>query len=148
VDTTPAAGVNACPVCQHGQADYHVIQLSQPKGFRTLFDGGRDFEGVFEWTPRASRPKTNTVWLNMTRAVNLKFWSGEQEVYIVNDNNGRLFTFEKLARGETWVTRDGVTQAQLQGSAVSVRYASGVPPEDRALVERFQNNIAIQRIVV
>ncbi len=133
VDTQPAAGANTCPVCQHGQPDYRVIQLSQPRGFRTLFDGGRDFDGVFEWTPRASRPKTSAVPLPMTATANLEFWSGEQEVYIVNDNDGRRFSFEKLAQGETWVTRDAVTQVQLQGSTARVRYANGVPPEDRAL---------------
>jgi ATP-dependent helicase YprA (DUF1998 family) len=132
VDTRPAAGANACPVCQRGP-EYRVIQLSQPKGFRTLFDGGRDFDGVFEWTPRASRPKTGAAPLPMTTTANLEFWSGEQEVYVVNDNDGRLFTFEKLAQGETWVTRDAVRQVQLQGAAVPVRYANGVPAEGRAL---------------
>lgn len=132
VDTSPATNTSACPVCQHGQPDYRIVQLSQPKGFRTLFDGGRDFDGVFEWTPRGSRPKTNAIWLDMTATANLEFWSGEQEVYIVNDNDGRLFTFEKLAQCETWVTRSAVSQV-LQGSTVAVRYANGVPPEDRAL---------------
>ena len=88
---------------------------------------------MFEWTPRASRPKTDAAPLNMMATANLEFWSGEQEVYVVNDNDGRLFTFEKLAQGETWVTRDAVSQVQLQGLAGPVRYANGVPAEVRAL---------------
>jgi hypothetical protein len=133
MDTRPAATASICPVCQQGQPDYRVIQLSQPKGFRTLYDGGRDFEGVFEWTPRASRAKTDAAWMNMTETANVEFWSGEREVYIVNDNDGGLFRFEKLAQGESWVTRDAVAQVQQQGSSVLPRYASGVPPDDRAL---------------
>ena len=44
-----------CPVCS--SADFRPLELSQPRGFRTWFGATWDFDGVFEWTPRASRPK-------------------------------------------------------------------------------------------
>ncbi|MGH7962504.1 MAG: helicase-related protein, partial [Candidatus Binatia bacterium] len=58
-DGSPPAG--SCPVCgatPQDQPGYQVVQLSQPHGFRTWYEGSRDFDGVFEWSPRASRPKS------------------------------------------------------------------------------------------
>ena len=52
VDLSPGPDTNACGVCGTGAPDFQVVQLAQPRGFRTLYDGGRDFDGVFEWTPR------------------------------------------------------------------------------------------------
>lgn len=114
------------------------MQLAQPRGFRTLYEGGRDFDGVFEWTPRASRPKTDAAPLPMTPHLNFEYWSGERDVCIVNDNAGQLFQFEKLALGETWVTQDSVDQMNAQRlesrlPAVGVRYAGGTPADVRAL---------------
>jgi DEAD/DEAH box helicase domain-containing protein len=133
----PVVGIAACPVCGSGP-DFEVIQLAQPRGFRTLFDGGRDFDGVFEWTPRASRAKTDAEQLQMTSHLNFEFWSGEREVCVVNDNAGRLFEFEKVAQGETWVTRDAVSQVNDQRAELGlaqwpVRFAQGIQPDRRAL---------------
>ena len=79
--------------------------LSQPAGFRTWYGRSRDFDGTFEWTPRASRPKMGTAQLPLVRRANFEVWADQETVYVINDNGGRLFDFEKLARGETWVTR-------------------------------------------
>ncbi len=138
VDMRPTNGASNCPVCGHGAPDFRVVQLAQPRGFRTLFDGGRDFDGVFEWTPRASRAKTDAEQLPMTTCLNFEFWSGEREVCVVNDNGGQLFRFERLAQGETWVTRNAVDQVNRQRTelrlpTVTVRYANAVLPDDRAL---------------
>ncbi|MGH8587909.1 MAG: DEAD/DEAH box helicase [Gammaproteobacteria bacterium] len=138
VDLTPAPNQPACPVCQSGVPDFRLMQIAQPRGFRTLYEGGRDFEGVFEWTPRASRPKTDAAPLPMTPHLNFEFWSGERDVCIVNDNASQLFQFEKLAQGETWVTQDSVDQVNAQRlesrlPAVGVRYAAGTPADVRAL---------------
>ena len=57
---------------------------------------------------------------------------------MVNDNAGQLFQFEKLAQGETWVTRDAVSQINAQRledrlPTVTLRYATGTAPDIRAL---------------
>ncbi len=137
VSLNPEPTVIACPVCGREAPDFKSVSLSQPRGFRTLYQGGRDFDGIFEWTPRASRPKTDAAPLPMEKHLNFEFWSGEREVCTVNDNSGRLFQFEKLAQGETWVTRDAVDQINAQRleaglPTVAVRYATG-PPDQRAL---------------
>lgn len=144
----PSNGVVTCQVCGCGAPDFQVIQLAQPRGFRTLYDGGRDFDGVFEWTPRASRAKIDAERLPMISGLNFEFWSGESEVCVVNDNAGRLFRFEKLAQGETWVTRDAVDQINQQRTdsglaQVAVRYAQGGSPDDRALASIKRTDILV-----
>jgi hypothetical protein len=39
-------------------------------------------------------------------------------VYVVNDNDGRLFTFEKLAQGETWATRDALASVGINNPPI------------------------------
>lgn len=119
VQTAPAA---ACPVCfatPQQQPGYEVIQLSQPLGFRTLFNRDRDFDGVFEWTPRASRPKMGATLQQLTPRANFGIWSGVETIFIVNDNGGSGFDFEKLSQEETWVTRDALTQVGVNNPPIN-----------------------------
>jgi hypothetical protein len=104
--TQPPAAT--CPVCgatSQQAPGYRVTSLSQPAGFRTWYGRSRDFDGTFEWTPRASRPKMGIAQLPLAPRANFEVWADQETVYVINDNNGRLFDFEKLAQGETWVTR-------------------------------------------
>jgi DEAD/DEAH box helicase domain-containing protein len=118
-----------CPVCGAGAPDYEIVQLSQPRGFRTWHGASRDFDGVFEWTPRASRPKTGVAPLQMTPRSNFAVWSGTDSVYVVNDNEGQQFEFRKLRQGETWVTAEALAKIG-QGAAL---IDPSVPPDRRAL---------------
>jgi DEAD/DEAH box helicase domain-containing protein len=68
----------ACPVCGSGQPDYEQVNLSQPRGFRTWPGTSRDFDGVFEWTARASRPKIGVGPIAMTSRHNFGVWSGQE----------------------------------------------------------------------
>jgi DEAD/DEAH box helicase domain-containing protein len=115
-----------CPVCQ--TPNFAIVPVTQPRGFRTLFDGGRDFDGTFEWTPRASRQKTDADMLPMTTMANVEFWSGERDVCTVNDNAGQLFQFERLANGESWVTRDAVDYARQQSGAPAPQFDATTAP--------------------
>jgi hypothetical protein len=125
-----------CQSCGTAAPDYVVIQLSQPRGFRTWYGSSRDFDGVFEWTARASRPKVGVRPIPMTAACNFEIWSGEDTVYVVNDNDGALFEFQKLAGGETWATRDalqkvGVNNPRFDPAAASdIRALASVKPTD------------------
>lgn len=112
VDVQPAAPA-ACPVCgatSQQRPGYEVIQLAQPLGFRTWSRRDRDFDGVFEWTPRASRPKMGATLQQLTPRANFGIWAGPETIFVVNDNGGRCFDFVKLNQGETWVTREALTQ--------------------------------------
>lgn len=129
----PAA---TCPVCGAAAPDYEVVALSQPRGFRSWFGASRDFDGVFEWTARASRPKVGVTPVTLTPVANFEIWSGQDTVYVVNDNEGRQFDFERLAQGETWVTRDALTKVGVNnpplapGGAVDRRALASVKSTD------------------
>lgn len=125
-----------CPVCGGAAPDYDLVRLSQPRGFRTWFGASRDFDGVFEWTARASRPKVGVTLITMTPVANFEIWSGQDTVYVINDNEGRQFDFEKLAQGETWVTQEALAKIGINnpplapGGAVDRRALASVKPTD------------------
>jgi DEAD/DEAH box helicase domain-containing protein len=125
-----------CRVCGASAPNYEQINLSQPRGFRTWFDASRDFDGVFEWTARASRPKVGVTPIALAPVANFEIWSGQDTVYVINDNDGQHFDFEKLAQGETWVTRSalakiGVNNPPLApGGATDRRALASVKPTD------------------
>src|SRR5262249_42953097 len=48
--------------------------------------------------------------IGMGAAANFEIWSGQDTVYVINDNDGEQFEFEKLAQGETWVTQDALAK--------------------------------------
>jgi len=129
----------SCPICgatPQQDPGYRLTALSQPAGFRTLYGRSRDFDGTFEWTPRASRPKMGVTPLPVTHRANFHVWADQETVYIINDNDGALFIFEKLAQGETWVTRlalanAGVINPQIDaGAGVDQRALGSIKPTD------------------
>ncbi len=125
---------NSCPVCGATDNDdrgYEVVNLSEPKGFRTWYGSSRDFDGQFEWTPRGSNPKVGFRPINMTQRANFEVWSDSDTVFVINDNAGRKFNFERLSQDETWVTREA-----LEGSGVgnpATLLAGGGQIDSRAL---------------
>lgn len=135
--TQPPAAT--CPVCgatPQQSPGYRVTTLSQPAGFRTWYGRSRDFDGTFEWTPRASRPKMGIAQLPLAQRANFEVWADQETVYVINDNDGQLFDFEKLAQGETWVTRlalanVGVNNPQIDaGAGVDQRALGSIKTTD------------------
>jgi hypothetical protein len=72
----------------------------------------------------------------MTPVHNFEIWSGQETVHVINDNDGRLFDFEKLAQGETWVTREALSKIGVAnppivvGAATDRRALASVKPTD------------------
>ena len=129
-DTQPPS--TSCPVCgSTAQQDpgYRTVRLSQPAGFRTWYGKSRDFDGTFEWTPRASRPKMGTTLVQGTKRANFEVWADQETVYTINDNDGHLFDFEKLAKGETWVTRASLANLGVMNPPID----TGAVTDQRAL---------------
>ncbi len=136
VDSSQTPAQN-CPVCAaQPPDDYAIINLSQPRGFRTWYGQSRDFEGVFEWTARAGRAKVGIRQLALTTVANFELWSGTDDVFVINDNDGALFEFEKLAQGESWVTREALAKVGVNSPAlaaasnIDVRALASVKPTD------------------
>ena len=129
-----------CAVCGAAAGDYELVNLSQPKGFRTAYGSSRDFDGLFEWTARASRPKVVVESIQMAIGANFEVGSGAETVYAINDNDGQQFDFVKLARSDTWVTREALAklgQANLRfdpATQVDRRALASVKPTDVMLL--------------
>lgn len=133
VELRPISQMTVCPVC--ASPYFITINLAQPRGFRTWFGANWDFDGIFEWTPRASRPKTDPGLLQMKPIENCEYWSGESEVCMINDNAGRLFEFRKLAGSETWVTQEAIDHINEQMAQRDLR---GAPPRSPAFDQTVQ----------
>ena len=143
VDGTDPPG-NSCSVCgamPGVDPGYEVISLSEPKGFRTMYGGARDFDGEFDWTPRGSHPRIGFRPVGMTAHANFESWAGADKVYVLNDNGGAFFNFEKLSKGETWVTRDALEKSGVPDPASWL--AAGGQPDRRALASVKPTNVLI-----
>jgi DEAD/DEAH box helicase domain-containing protein len=75
-----------CPVC--GALDMPAVDAREPRGFFSCTND--DFEGAFEWAPRATRPMVcvSTGPLAPVVGANLALRSTATEVVSVNDNGG------------------------------------------------------------
>lgn len=138
VDDGPAPGPN-CTVCNAGAPDFRVIQLSQPHGFRTWYGASRDFDGLFEWTPRASRPKTGATLRPLTPRANFGVWADQETVFVVNDNEGDCFDFYKLSRSETWATQEALNRSNVPLNQID----QAVAPVQRALASIKQTDLLV-----
>lgn len=82
-----APGVQECPIC--GQNTMQVIDAREPKSF--FCGSSHDFDGTFEWMPRASRPMIYVSPDTMygIDGTNVKLHSSATEVISINDNGGQ-----------------------------------------------------------
>lgn len=102
---TAAPKSPACPVCGappgSGDRDYQAMDLRQPKGFVSYFTKARDYDGVFDFVPRAARPKVGRPPFNIGAHKNFDIGAGQGRLHVINDNAGRLFRLspEPWARG-------------------------------------------------
>ena len=78
-----------CPACQ--QPKLRVLDVREPKGFFTDLDP-QDFDGQFEWNPRATRPSLGVstppgaVSTSVGNAALVRF---SDEILTTNDNGGK-----------------------------------------------------------
>ena len=99
---TATPDVPTCPVCASpagpNDRDYHPMDLRQPKGFVSYFTKARDYDGVFDFVPRAARPKVGRPAFAIAPHLNFDVGSGQGRLHVVNDNAGRLFHFSQERR--------------------------------------------------
>lgn len=72
---------------------------------------------------------------------NFETWSGPNTVYVVNDNNGSLFSFEQMS-GETWMTRNAVSKVSPNWNPT----AAAAGPDLRALAAITPTDVMIAGI--
>ena len=94
VETT-APDDPACAVCGSPAGDsdrsYRAMDLRQPKGFVSYFSRARDYDGIFDFVPRAARPKVGRPPFRILPHRNFDVGSGQGRLHVINDNAGRLF---------------------------------------------------------
>jgi DEAD/DEAH box helicase domain-containing protein len=113
----PSVTVGVCGNCQHvetvnlaaapcltcgvphgdGDREYRLLDLRQPKGFTSYYTGARDYDGAFEFVPRAARPKVGRPQFAVNPHLNFEVGSGgEGRLYVINDNGGRLYDLVRV----------------------------------------------------
>ncbi len=89
----------SCPVCHvasgMGDRDYRAIDLYQPKGFQSYYTKARDYDGSFDFVPRAARPKAGQPRFANHAHLNFEVGAGQAQLHVVNDNGGRLFNLAR-----------------------------------------------------
>ena len=117
----PPVRVGLCGNCQHvetedpdsatcrvcgaanavGERAYRPVDLRQPKGFVSYFSKARDYDGVFEFVPRAARPKVGRPPFGFVCDLNFEVGSGQGRLHVINDNAGKLFHFSEGPLGRS-----------------------------------------------
>ncbi len=121
---TVTPDVPACPVCASpagpSDRDYHPMDLRQPKGFVSYFTKARDYDGVFDFVPRAARPKVGRPAFAIAPHLNFDVGAGQGRLHVVNDNAGRLFQFSQ----ERWAGTDAMIDVAAATAAEEKHAAS------------------------
>jgi len=93
-------GVLACPTCGapagNGEREYRSIDLRQPKGFQSYYARARDYDGAFDFVPRAARPKVGRPPFAINPHLNFDVGAGLGSLYVINDNGGNLFQLARV----------------------------------------------------
>jgi len=107
-----------CPYCAAAsdpETGYSVTQINQPPGFTSLWKPPAEFDGSFEFTPRALRARIAAEQRDPLSRRNFLVDSIPQcRVHKINDNEGQNFTFQKWTGHEIYYTDAGVDHAIMQ----------------------------------
>jgi len=103
----PSQPCEICEIC--GSDDYSVITTWQPLGFTTEPYQERDYNGNFDWVPRALRARLGSdhiPGLELLDGANIRWLANDQDVTSLNDNDGKGFDFKQLKNKPIWVATD------------------------------------------
>ncbi len=97
----------ACEECTAAAPDFGAFPLAEPAGFRSAYRS-EDFEGSFTATARATTPRIspNVSSMSMIDVKGARTLSGRGDVYVINDNAGRLYRFAPDDKGDSWLSVD------------------------------------------
>ncbi|MGW4694495.1 DEAD/DEAH box helicase [Kitasatospora cineracea] len=123
-----AAEGGLCPVCRSD--NYDVVDLREPAGFRA--SEPRDFDGNFAWSPRtvSSRAAADLSALEFTPWRGAHVLSGPGQRYVVNDNNGALFSLRRSAAPWGGYVHEGAANSErAYGDPVHVALGAVLPTD-------------------
>ena len=122
-----------CPVCRSptdvGDRAYRAMDLRQPKGFVSYFSRARDYDGVFEFMPRAARPKVGRPPFTFISDLNFQLGSGQGRLHVINDNAGRLFHLSQAPWGGSAMIDIEAANAADERHAAATRGRRSRPQE-------------------
>lgn len=145
------APTGGCPYCSapRTRTDYRAVDLSEPPGFLTWWAAEAEYNGTFEFTPRALKARLGRPPRAVTPLLNFEVESNPARLYRVNDNDGRDFQFQKIRSDHVWIADDAFQQALRDLPAARRRAVSGpqyedpavAPPLTRALAAIFTTDV-------
>ncbi len=106
------------------------MDLRQPKGFVSYFTKARDYDGVFDFVPRAARPKVGRPTFPIVHHLNFDIGSGSGRLHVINDNAGKLFRFARAwSNSDSMIDMDAANAADAKHAAsVRRRPSQGLTP--------------------
>lgn len=109
---SPAA-TGGCPFCSAPRAkeNYRIVDLSEPPGFLTWYAAEAEYNGAFEFTPRALRARVGHVPTNVSSNGNFEVRSGPARIHRINDNAGNDFVFQKITSRDIWIVDEAFQRA-------------------------------------
>src|SRR5262249_2279043 len=121
---------------------------SEPPGFCTWWSVQAEFDGNFDFTPRALRARMGIAHQAPQPQRNFIVDRVYAKVYRVNDNNGSDFTFHKLARGynereHIWVNQAAFDKARAESirPVADLQLDDAVSPLIRALASISKTDV-------
>jgi hypothetical protein len=117
-----------CPVCHAAPPEYRLLDTWEPRGFTVEPGAEEDFDGDFEWTPRATSARLCTEPLPGFQPLpskNIEYLQKEDDLLSLNSNEGAGFPFHKLAGKEIWVVPSHLQdrwQSQVSTSSSTVAH--------------------------
>ncbi len=98
-----------CPVCRCEA--WQGIEVWEPAGFVVDPSATRDFDGRFEWSPRATSARLGAgtqVQIERHPGTRLERGAASTDVVSLNDNDGAWFRFHRFAAEEIWVAPEAL----------------------------------------
>src|SRR5213078_1638326 len=114
------------------RSDYRAVDLSEPPGFLTWWAAEAEYNGTFEFTPRALKARLARPPRTVTPLLNFEVESSPARLYRVNDNDGRDFQFQKIRSDHVWIVDDAFQQSLRDLPAARRRAVGGPQYEDPA----------------
>lgn len=148
------AAVGGCPYCAAPRTrdDYRTVELSEPPGFMTWWQAEAEYNGAFEFTPRALRARMGHAPGTPTHLLNFQVDRGAARIHRVNDNGGEDFVFQKIAVGDIWIVDPAFQRAlqdlpaDRQRAIRGPQYDTSAAPLTRALASIATTDVLVAGI--
>jgi len=148
------AAIGGCPFCgaPRTKDDYRTVELSEPPGFMTWWSAEAEYNGAFEFTPRALRARMGHAPGSPTLLLNFEVDRGPARIHRVNDNGGEDFLFRKIAVGDIWIVDDAFQRAlqdlpaDRQRAIRGPQYDNSAVPLTRALASIANTDVLVAGI--